>query len=411
MVQTSSNTHAYDSSGSLITSLGSSASCAASAAIGTASAGPYLYFAGSNGSAIRRWDGSAFSAPAGMPNAAYLAVQPADNRLVAANTSTSQVSRVKFSGEGTPETWGADDFVDLHPNDGEEILALVTWREMLFAFKQTKFFVFYGNSVDEVGGTVFNYRSVLGEGCTGGHGAVAGPDGVYFANGRGVWKTTGGPAQLLPGLGELFGVQGTGGVIEGPGNPFFLSGIGAASASHLTFWQGNLLMVLSVNSTRYLLVRTANGEWTLWSLPAVPAHIRTLKSASNPDRLFFPYATGGNHVGMMSGTHTSDDSTLISSYWRSAFFDLGIPNEKAIREAIVWGTGTIGFSKARDHGSLGSETALTLGTDPAVVSNRDRRAIRGTTLSFKMSGTAGWQVNRVQLNFRPPRVAGIKTTS
>jgi hypothetical protein len=50
--------------------------------------------------------------------------------------------------------------VDLTPNDGEVITEWRVGAATLFVFKQTKFFVFYGNSTDGSGNPVFNYRSV-----------------------------------------------------------------------------------------------------------------------------------------------------------------------------------------------------------------------------------------------------------
>jgi hypothetical protein len=156
----------------------------------------YLYLAqGYGASVFRATLAPTFSTPAGMPNAQFLAVQPSDNRLVAAYTSADPASRVKFSDPGDAETWGANNYVDLTPNDGEVITGMVAWRDQLFVFKQNQFFVFYGNSTDGSGNPVFNYRTVdTGVGAVNGRFStcVAAPDGVYFMSARGVYRTTGG---------------------------------------------------------------------------------------------------------------------------------------------------------------------------------------------------------------------------
>jgi hypothetical protein len=114
---------------------------------------------------VYKWSGSAWSAATGCRLGGAgdypfsLEVHATDNRLVGA-FPTSGASRVGFSGAGTPETWSANDYVDLTPGDGERITALVSWREMTFAFKETKFFVFTGTSTAGDGTAIFNYRPV-----------------------------------------------------------------------------------------------------------------------------------------------------------------------------------------------------------------------------------------------------------
>src|SRR5262245_19164836 len=81
----------------------------------------------------------------------------ASNRLIATAYGTqpsagpggtqSTPSRVHFSNAGQPEEWeesGAAgppqlgrNYIDLTPGDGEYIVAAVTWRELVFIFKQT----------------------------------------------------------------------------------------------------------------------------------------------------------------------------------------------------------------------------------------------------------------------------------
>jgi hypothetical protein len=52
-------------------------------------------------------------------------------------------------------------FFDLTPGDGEQIMAAVTWRELVFIFKETKFFVLWGEGTGADGTPTFQVREVV----------------------------------------------------------------------------------------------------------------------------------------------------------------------------------------------------------------------------------------------------------
>ena len=136
-----------------------------------------LTYAGNGTDTIQKWDGSNWTSGAAtatvngtaaqaMPKAASICITSNTNRLVATGYgtgttsgpagTTSNPSRVHFSNIGAPETWETDgnsgrgaNYVDLTPGDGEQIMAAVTWRDLVFVFKESKFFVFYGESLAE----------------------------------------------------------------------------------------------------------------------------------------------------------------------------------------------------------------------------------------------------------------------
>ena len=161
--------------------------------------GEHIYIA--NGvDALRRWDGTSFTSPTfsgTTPNGKFLGLSSTDNRLVNARfvgtVAGMNPSTVRFSMEGDPLTWQATHYEDLTPGDGEEITGIASWRDLIFVFKQSKFFVFYGQSVDDDGDPVFNYRPVdAGVGLVSPRALAVSEQGVYFLDRTGLYFTAGG---------------------------------------------------------------------------------------------------------------------------------------------------------------------------------------------------------------------------
>jgi hypothetical protein len=95
----------------------------------------YLYVANATDTnfvtATFRWDGAVWTSPAGLPTRnAGLAVSPLDNRMVTLAGATGVRSRIHFSNAGDAETYGPNNYVDLHPNDGEYLAGLVAWKDI-----------------------------------------------------------------------------------------------------------------------------------------------------------------------------------------------------------------------------------------------------------------------------------------
>lgn len=372
------------------------------AVIGTSSA-TYAYIVGSSFASTKRWDGTAFSTPAGMPVAGYLAVQPADNRLVAAYTGSSNPSRVQFSGAGTPETWGVDDFVDLLPGDGESISNLVAWQNYLFVFKKTKFFVFYGNSTDSTGGAVFNYRTVgNGVGSFNSAAAVVADDGVYFVGNDGLYRTTGGDAERV---GRSL-------------DPFF------RGVSHVTlgtfslvqssgFFEGRIYLSIKNTANAYwtLVYDIASDAWLVWDL-GVSGFASFTPAAVTRPALHFGHISG-LRIGYVDTTSTTDNGSAIDSYYATGFSDLGAPmTEKVVREVLLDGTGSVGISMAvGDSASYDAAGTVTLGTSPAVGNGRRRSAQKGRNFSLKLADVSGgaWSVSRVVAHVMGERPPSLKS--
>lgn len=348
-----------------------------------------------------KWDGTTFAAAdlriggAGVYPFA-LEVKAGENRLVAAY-STSNSSRLAFSDPGTPETISSTNFVDLTPGDGERITALASWREMVFAFKETKFFVFNQTSTGPTGLPVFNYRPVSsGIGTIGRACAVSSPGGVYFLARRGIYLTTGGDPVL----------------ISRAIDPVFQGGLASHFSSNrmnydaidkcALHWHAERLYFTypsgsATENDRVLVYDPKNNYWTLWNLPA-----RKMCSfrPDSEEELMFTYSTGLDHVGRHSSAYSDDNGVAISSRYQSGFYEL-IPGQKATtRWSKLWGSGQVVMDMYTDHqmsDPLARGGLVTLGTAPVVAKSTHNKSYSGELFSHWFGSTAGaWSINRIE---------------
>jgi hypothetical protein len=347
---------------------------------------------------VYKWSGAAWALVVGMGTGAVapymLEVQATDNRLVGAHT-TSESSRVGFSGAGTPETWGANDYVDVTPGDGERITALTAWRELVFVFKETKFFVFTGNSTSGTGTAIFNYRPVnTGVGAVGRACSVATPNGVYFLSRRGIYKTAGGdPVLASRAIDPIF---------RGGASSFFTGGVlnHAAIDKCQLMWHDERLYFAypsgsATTNDRIAVFDPEVDQWLLWN---VAANSMTSFRVGDAAELVFSYAAGSNHLGRLSSSYTDDDGTAIASRHQSGFYDVGEPAaDTYLRQVRAIGTGAPTLSILTDYASTDSNAGtITLGTSPAIAEGVRSQAYKGRLFSHKLSSTSGaWSVSRI----------------
>jgi hypothetical protein len=351
------------------------------------------------------------------PTGKYVAVQAKDNRLVSAAQSTNR-SRVLFSDAGDPNTFGANNYVDLTPGDGEQITGMMAWRDFLFVFKSSRYFVFYGNSTDSAGNPVFNFRTVdTGVGLVSPRAVAATRDGVYFLSQRGVYRTNGGDPELVSGpIDRFFRGEGAPALFGGSVIDLTYSSTSAAMCAH----RDRIYLAVptatgAATNDRTLVYDPKAGWWSLWDLPAA-AMVSWRSAAAEREELHFAYSGTGagttRDIGRVNYTATADAGTAITSRYRLGFTDVGVPEgEKTIREWILEGSGTLNFKTSFNDGSLGTAQSIALGTAPAIAQGRDRRAMRGRNFSVEMSATSGaWSVSRLVGNIRGQRGTGPKAT-
>jgi hypothetical protein len=331
-----------------------------------------------------------------------LAMTATDFRLV-----SCYQSRVKFSDPGNGTVFGVNNYVDLDPGDSELIAEAVTWNTYTFIFKQSKFFVYTGTSVDGSGNPIFNYRAVRsGQGVRDAGGALATAEGVYFVNDAGVWLTTGGPPRKVSGaIDDLF---------QQNSLPYTSSSVTniiangtikrlAASRRQLYVFTGAGTLAMDRESgawTAHSFAPTYGDGWNTTSLRPVPE--------SNEDLVFIKSGSV-NAFKFAAGTITDAGASISASY-RTGFWTPGQPGaETIIRETLVDGSGTVTLkSSSNDTVALGTGVSLTLGTSPAVAQSRDRRAVRGRNVSVEFSGTAPWSVSRAIANVHGQDAPGSK---
>ena len=380
----------------------------------------------SNGTDVRYYDGTTFTNPnlssVVVPKGRYLTVQATDNRLVstgfvgatdgpaAANTNPSYVW---FSNAGDPTTWDANDYVQLTPGDGEKVTGAVAWRELVFVFKETKFFVFYGNSVAADGSPVFNYRPVEGGvGLVSPFGIATTRNGVYFVGPDGLYRTTGSSAEKVSdAVGPLW---------SGDISDYYTGGtITTISQCRLTALDDVVYMAFPSTGGQRVLVHDTDAGWfSLYNLPAKWVH------AFNGSLWF-----GDTKLLEHRRTDPNDGGTdkPIKAKWRSGWLDFGNPDMKVVRASKMWGSGEVFVGMATDFeqrdGGLVQVTFTQPGTEPEWntaawntsywaeprgldVAQR-RKAARGTTFSMLVEGTAAWALHRATHQVRQVRQPGV----
>ncbi len=364
------------------------------------------------GDTAYRTDLSTFTAVAAAPVATYASVTPVDNRLVAGPILSNDPSgagiyqsRVRFSDAGDGDTWGTNNYVDLHPGDGCQIIGIAAWHNDIYVLKDSgALFRFYGTSTDATGNPVFNYQEIRQD--VGSPVALAaGDDGVYVVGAAGVFRSRGGSLERvsLP----------IDPILTGASLPFWQ---GQAIGTHPlvpVFAGGRLYVLYGAAATYGLVYCPRTDAWSYYEIPLSYSGTAPIVSTS----LKLVAGTGTTLPLICSGTFmyrptgTTDNAIPIASAYRTGFYDLGATEEKRIREALLEGTGTVTYKQSRDWRSLDTGTSVTLGAHPTPSGGRARKAFRGRLFSHQLSGSGTWSINRVVQNVVEKRPVGVEPTA
>lgn len=111
------------------------------------------------------------------------------NTIEGSPTPERYRSRLRWSHPGDPERWREDDYIDIDVGkNGDQITALVPYRDHLLIFKNNSVHALYGDSPETF--TVVNLSNDFG--CLEQEGVVATPFGVFFFDqNSGVWQWDG----------------------------------------------------------------------------------------------------------------------------------------------------------------------------------------------------------------------------
>lgn len=258
-------------------------------------------------------------APDGTPTtsvapfaADWLGALPWENRVVLVAGD-----RLQFSNLNDGNTYGTDNWVDVQVGDGERLAGATAWSNYFFAFKQSRFFVFYGTSTDADGEPVFDYRTVAAPGAeeiTAG-GVAAGERGVYYSSPLGdIRLTTGGPGRpiepcpsrrhrhLVRHEGFLLALRTgsaaeTGGTEDESARWMYVYDESRREWSRWTAGAGTSIMrAASVGGALFLLIRTGTEMDIWWTAPEYNSN-NPLTPLSQEDGVSAAYVTGGLDFG------------------------------------------------------------------------------------------------------------------
>lgn len=400
-------------------------------------------YAGNGTDTLRKWNGAEWTAPTAtvngeagkaMPKAGSLCVWPAaGNRLVATrfstttggpNGATSSPDHVWFSDPGDPEAWHTtgteENQVQLQPGNGEPIQACIAWKEFVFVFKETSFFVFTQQATDGNGSPEFVFRPVeAGVGLASPRAVCIHPSGVYFMARNGVYRTTGQEPEQISSLVEP--------IWSGEASPFYTGGTlahGSITNCAMGTWEDRIYLAFPTSEANgRVLVFDPRYEW--WSLYNIPASCLASFRVGSTEEMVFGYASGENKVGRHSTAYTNDDGAAIESYWRSGWFDLNNPDVKTVRGSKFWGAGKVFCGLGHDfHQGTGTLDLLDFSELPGdewdkstwgagewavpagLNSDSKRRATRGTTFSlylFNSTKDQEWSLHRATHHLREVR--------
>jgi hypothetical protein len=404
----SGGTHTYDArtvaTGASVATAAPAASAVSAARFGDTTH-DRLYIA--NGvDTMWRWDGAAFTQPAGMPVAKFATVKPDTSRLVGANLSTN-TSRIMFSDPGAPETWPAVNWVDLTPGDGSGINGLAAWRELLFAFKRDRFFVFGVEGTLSDGTPVFYNRPVDRYGTA--LPPVSGDEGVYFCDGRTIWVTTGGVPTRISYPIERFLLSETtlGGSTVGTAAPVlgYADGRLYVTCSTATGSLGRLTLVYDPKVNAWMMFTYQTG--TLGNGYVIALH----RAASAPPTTYCFDGGGGVNPKLFSLVPgaTADDATAIpwsyttgyssaGGYFRQRIVSSGVRKKHFKTDILGTATNAVTHqvlalnARANDVADTGG--TVTLGSSATARGSR-RRGARGTHFAQKLSGSGSATISNV----------------
>lgn len=322
---------------------------------------------------------------------------------------------VFFSQPNDAETINELDFVRLGPGDGDAIQAIVGWRDLLFVFKQRRFWVFTGVSTNFQGVSTFQSRAIdVGVGAVGPDAVTVGDDGVYFVTEKGLYRTRGAEPEILSGAVEGLWTR------ELPAT-FSGEAMKAASLSTIScnIVRDQVFITYEgtgdlVNQPTFCAVYDILGEWwSIWRAGGKGASTTQLRDVATtgglPFEVFaFRFTDAPELVQSMGGTLLREGATPSDTtdnpygFMQTAWTDDGVAR---VRRQAAWeiaGKGSLeaGFITDFDVVPARADSQNVLLGSDGLLANREIILVaqRGRSFSFYAygnEGSAGWAIDEV----------------
>ncbi len=266
------------------------------------------------------------------PVTKYLALHK--NYLFLAGNSTYP-SRLYYSNLDDPETWGANDFFDVNPDDGSVITGLKVILDALIVQKEYYTYLLYGDTPTFTEGLTL-WRIKQASTSTGavnqGSMAIYGKNVLYLSRDEGIQVFGGGVTSDEVEFDSM-----TSTLLSKNVTPT-IDGLNESryeQAEAIVWDYKYILSVPNGSSTvnnLQLVYDFRKGGWTLWNLPA---NNFTRFRSSGVDFLFFGDPALGK-IYRYTPTTYSDNGTAISAYYQTKDFDLKQrANNKIFRKFYV----------------------------------------------------------------------------
>jgi hypothetical protein len=325
---------------------------------------------------------------------------------------------VWVSEPATPYTYKTTSFLRFGLGDGERVNSIVAWRDLVFVFKRSRYWVLTGASVSNDGTVRFQKRAIeAGVGSVGNFAACASPQGVFFVAQRGIYLTTGGEPQCISDpIAPIFGIaERLPPFYTGPTVDMALIANARLAWVHdtlyFTFQQFNSLVGTTIFRT--FIWHQPTNRWSYWTLPArfVFAH-----DSLGMEEAHFIHAsvinlpaisTGGVgrvHPGLPGDAWDTQNPT--APFYLGPFRRLAKDRVTRVRQLKVWGGGSVDAGMAVDFDrTVRSERQVLTASLPGT--SREARTYRvnqhkasygAVYLGFTPADKAGekaWSVQRV----------------
>lgn len=292
-------------------------------------------------------------------------------------------SRVYYSDLDDPETWGANDFFDCNPDDGDKITGLYVTLDSLIIQKEYNTYLLYGDTPSYTEGLTL-WRVKKASTSTGavnqGSMQAWGKNVLYLSRNEGVQIFGGGVTSDEVEFDSM-----TSTLMSKDITPS-IGGLNESrnSQAEAVVWDYKYILAVpngsSTTNNLCLVYDFRAGGWSKWN---IPANCWTKFRSSGVDYLYFGSPTTGK-IYRYTPTTYSDNGTAINAYYQTKDFDLKQPGvEKVFRKFYIT------VNKASDY-TLTVEPEFDFGdTTPAVSSYSI-----GSVASDSLWGTMVWGTDK-----------------